>query len=162
MVRRLVDVGIIAMLLSPTAACDSGTSNRSYQEKRAEEQRIARQADTALLANITQAGAEFRRRLRERVAMQDGLLLVRESYSSSSSTLFGFPASSSPWLVACGLFGLTVTFGAGTSEQGGVVDVGLSRAMLNDEQCNKLVPFLGREVAGIIGSEPISLRMIDR
>jgi hypothetical protein len=125
------------------------------------EQRQARQADTALLADVTQAGAEFRRRLHERVALQDGILLIREIYTPKVSTLYGFPASS-PWSISCGFVGLNITFGAGTSEGGGVMDIDLSQANLNEEQCRKLVPLLAREVAAIIRSEPGSLRRIDR
>ena len=145
-------MGIITALLGTTAACDSKTSSGSYQEKQAEEQRIARQADAALAAaDIAQAAAEFKRRLRDRVVMQDGVLLVKEVFSPKASTVLGFPAPA-PWSITCGTVGLTVTFGAGTSEQGGIVDVDLSQAALNDEQCRQVIPSLARELIAVNGS----------
>lgn len=94
MVKRLAAVAVLASLLGTVVACDE---DKSYQtQNRAEERRAASKADRALLSDITQADAAFRRRLRERLTMRDGAVIVRESYSANIGTVLAFPVST-PW-----------------------------------------------------------------
>ena len=149
--QGLTEVAIIFCLLGTATACDSDNPYQTYQKKRTEENRAAMQADEALLANMTQADLEFKRRLRERVTTRDGVILVREIYTPKVATVYGFPAAT-PWSITCGVVGLSITFGAGTSEDGGIADLRISEATLNVDQCSQVVPSLAREVAANIGS----------
>jgi hypothetical protein len=149
--QGLIEVAIILGLLGAATACDSDQPYQTYQKKRTEEKRAAMQADEALLANMTQADMEFKRRLRERVTMRDGVILVREIYTPEVATVHGFPAATA-WSITCGVVGLSITFGAGTSEGGGIVDLRISEATLNVEQCGQFVPSLAREVAATTDS----------
>jgi hypothetical protein len=144
--RYVFDFGIIAALTCATSACDF---KKSAQDRRLEEERAAKQADLVLLNDIAQASAEFGRRLRRRVSTQDGMVLVSDI--PELATIHGFPANV-PWSISCSkYFGLSVTFGSGTSNADNVVDVQLSRASMSDEQCMNLVPDLGRQVIIIVG-----------
>jgi hypothetical protein len=109
------------------------------------------EADAAMLADISGAGEEFSRRLRDHVVRDGGVLLVSEELAPDLTSLYAFPASV-PWSITCSFLGLYVTFGQGTSEQVGIVDVTLSQAFLNDQQCRPLVLRVIREINAIAGS----------
>ena len=133
--RIIVAAGIIAAALSA----------RSDHYVQAQE--VAAHYDTLLLGDFSQATAEFGRRLRERVTAQDGMILVTDP---ELSVIDAFPASVA-WSLTCGrYFGLSLTFGSGTSEQGGITSVELSRTPLTQAQCRELVVKLGSEVAALL------------
>jgi hypothetical protein len=145
---RLVDLGLITAMGWAVAACDA---DKSGDKTRAQERGSAIEADAALLSDISGAGEEFSRRLRDHVVRDGGVLLVSEELAPKVTSLYAFPASV-PWSITCSFVGLYVTFGQGTSEQGGIVDVTLSQAILNDQQCRPLVLRLSREILAIAGS----------
>ena len=142
-VRTVGGVFAIAALIG---ACDSNKSDQRNTERK---QNSATQTDAALLSDLSNAESEFLRRLRARVAIQEGMLLVYEPWATGVSTLYGL-SPSTPWSISCGFFGLQVTFGAGSSEQGGVVEVELTRSHIGDEQCRRLIPRIGREISVIV------------
>jgi hypothetical protein len=114
----------------------------------AEAQATAVRSDTLLLGDISQAIAEFKRRLRSRVTVQDRMVLVSDI--PDLKEIEGFPTRVS-WSISCGLyFGLSVTFGSGTSHDGGIIDVELSNAPLTESQCREVVPALAKEIATLL------------
>jgi hypothetical protein len=157
---RRIGMAALVTLLTTTAACDDD-SYQSYKDKRAQEQQRVGQGDKALLSDLAEASLEFSRRLRQRLTIQDGVWLISETYSPQFSTLYAFPASS-PWSITCGPVGLNVTFGAGSSEGGGIMDVELSQASLNREQCKVLVPYLARDMTALTRFQPVSPRQTNR
>src|SRR5215471_3481710 len=128
-IRTLGGVFAIGALIG---ACDNKSDRRDVEGKQST-------TDAALLSDLSSAEAEFLRRLRARVAIQDGMLLLYEPLATGVSTLYGLPPST-PWSISCGFFGLQVTFGAGSSEQGGIVDVELTQSLVGAEQCRRLIP----------------------
>jgi len=141
--RRLGGVFAIAALIG---ACDSNTSDQRDSDSK---QSSATQSDTALLSDLSNAEAEFLRRLRARVTIQDGMLLIYDPLATGVSSMYGLPPST-PWSISCGFFGLQVTFGAGSAEQGGIIDVELTQSYVREEQCRRLIPRIGREISVIV------------
>jgi hypothetical protein len=104
--------------------------------------------DTALLGNITEAAVTFERRLQQRVTQQDGLILVEDI--PELATIEAFPLTI-PWSISCSrYFGLSVSFGSGTNDDSGIIEVALSKAPLTDAQCRQLLPILGKKIAAIL------------
>ena len=139
-IRKLGGVFAIGALIG---ACDSNNSDQQDVEKKQSAN------DAALLSDLSNAEAEFLRRLRARVAIQDGVLLIYDPWAAGASTLYGLPPST-PWSISCGFSGLQVTFGAGSTEQGGIVDVELTQSLVREEQCRRLIPRIGREISVIV------------
>jgi hypothetical protein len=103
--------------------------------------------DTALLGNIGEAAVAFEHRLLQRVTAEDGLILVSDM--PELATIEAFPATI-PWSIRCSrYFGLSVSFGAGTTDDSGIVEVLLSKASLTDVQCRQLLPILGKKIAAL-------------
>jgi len=138
--RTLGGVFAIGALIG---ACDSNKSDQRDVERKQST------TDAALLNDGFNAEAEFLRRLRARVAIQDGMLLIYEPLATGVSILYGLPPST-PWSISCGFFGLQVTFGAGSSEQGGIVEVELTQSLVREEQCRRLIPRIGHEISVIV------------
>jgi hypothetical protein len=139
-IRKLEGVVAIGAMIG---ACDSNNSDQQDVEKKQST------TDAALLSDVSTTEAEFLRRLHARVAIQDGVLLIYEPLATDVSTLYGLPPST-PWSISCGFFGLQVTFGAGSSEQGGIVDIELTQSLVREEQCRRLIPRIGREISAIV------------
>jgi hypothetical protein len=142
-IRKLGGIFAIAALIG---ACDSNKSDQRNTERK---QNSATQTDAALLSDLSNAESEFLRRLRARVAIQEGMLLVYEPWATGVSTLYGL-SPSTPWSISCGFFGLQVTFGAGSAEQDGMVGVELTQSLVREEQCRRLIPRLGHEISVIV------------
>jgi hypothetical protein len=139
-IRKLGGVFVIGAVIG---ACDSNNSDQQDVEKKQST------TDAAPLRDLSNAEAEFLGRLHARLAIQDGILLIYEPLATGVSTLYGLPPST-PWSISCGFSGLQVTFGAGSSEQGGVVDVELTQSLVREEQCRRLIPRIGREISVIV------------
>lgn len=104
--------------------------------------------DTALLGSIGEAAAAFEHRLRQRVEARDGVILVEDM--PELATIEAFPATI-PWSISCSrYFGLSVSFGAGTTHDSGIIEVALSEASLTDAQCRQLLPILGKKIAALL------------
>jgi len=117
-------------------------------DHRAEAQATAVHSDAVLLGDLSQAIAKFKRRLRSRITLQDGMVLVSDI--PDLKQIEGFPVSV-PWSISCGeYFGLSVTFGSGTSDEGGIIDLELSQASVTEAQCREIVPILGNEIAALL------------
>jgi hypothetical protein len=110
--------------------------------------------ETALMANPDQAGPELEQRLQAKVSAADGILFVSDPILRGVSVL---PATT-PWVMRCGLTGLSITFGSAVSGGEGNVenDVELSLSTGNIDQKNCYV--LGRRV----GKRLLSLLLHDQ
>jgi hypothetical protein len=104
--------------------------------------------DTALLSNISEAAVAFEHRLQQRVTAQDGLILVGDM--PELETVEAFPATI-PWSISCSrYFGLSVSFGSGTTDDSGIIEVALSKASLTEAQCRQLLPILGKKIVALL------------
>src|SRR6516225_7542807 len=130
------------LLLLSLAACGEG-QNESKAPKVDEE--------AALLKDIQRAMPELERRLRERMSVQDGLILVIDPEETSSSS-YVLPTNS-PWVISCG-FGLSVVFGTAVSGDGSGVDndvkIHLTQRLVTEDACSVLAPQLGRRVRDML------------
>ena len=105
--------------------------------------------DTALLVgNVSDATATFEQRLRQRVTAQGGVILVGDM--PELATIEAFPATV-PWSISCSrYFGLSVSFGSGTTDDIGIIEVPLSKASLTNEQCRQLLPILANKIVALL------------
>jgi hypothetical protein len=129
------------LLLLSLAACGEG-QNKSKAPKVDEE--------AALLKDIQRAMPELERRLRERMSVQDGLILVIDPEGLVTSYVL---PTNSPWVISCG-FGLSVVFGTAVSGDGSSVDndvkIHLTQSLVTQDACSVLAPQLGRRVRDML------------
>jgi len=107
--------------------------------------------DAALLRDEAKAGPELQRRLRDQVALKDGLLVIQDR-SATTPSVTVMPQSVM-WSVDCSESGLAVTFGSGSGETDNGVSLQLTAAAPNQEQCLALAPALGQTVVAILKGE---------
>jgi hypothetical protein len=107
--------------------------------------------EAVLLEDNQRAVPELERRLRERMSVQDGLILVRDPEEKFSS-FYVLPANS-PWVISCG-FGISVVFGTAVSGDGSSVDndvkIDLSSRTITQSTCAVLAPQLGKRLRDIL------------
>jgi len=106
------------------------------------------QTERAVWAEPAKAAAELDRRVRQRVAYRQGILVVVDP-DPRLPTVYALPAAT-PWLVACDVTGLTVGFGAGSQEAGTGVDLPITLAPLAEPQCRTLVPRAAAILAAVV------------
>jgi hypothetical protein len=110
--------------------------------------------EAVLMEDIQRAVPELDRRLRARVSVQDGLILVRDPEEKDSST-YVLPANS-PWVISCG-FGLSVVFGTAISGDASSVDnnikLELTQAFVTQDKCSILALHLGRRVHDMLRAD---------
>ena len=136
----------LEMLIVAAGALASLLFGRSDHD--AEAPQTAVHSDTVLLGDISRAPAEFSRRMRNRITVHNGMVLISDI--PELKEINGFPMSV-PWSISCGAyFGLSLTFGSGTSQEGGIIDVELSQAPLTESQCREIVPDLAKEIAALL------------
>jgi hypothetical protein len=93
--------------------------------------------------------------LRAAVSMRDGLIVIQSPLSLEMAIL---PAST-PWVVICGVFGISVHFGSAVAEHDSSVavadmlNVPLVFVTIPKETCAELGPALGKEIQTIIGEK---------
>ena len=140
MTRAALVAGLVIAAVATSDAAKPGHVNDVLQSLVA--------ADTALLGDISEAAVAFEHRLQQRVTAQDGLILVSDM--PELATVEAFPVTI-PWSISCSrYFGLSVSFGAGTTDDSGIVEVPLSKAPLTDAQCRQLLPILGKKIATLL------------
>ncbi len=104
--------------------------------------------DTALLGNISEAAVTFEQRLKQCVTAQDGLIFVDDL--PELANVEAFPTTIS-WSISCSrYFGLSVSFGSGTTDDSGIIEVALSKAAFTNAQCRQLLPILGKKIAALL------------
>jgi hypothetical protein len=137
---------VVGLVIAAVAASDAAKPDRISSSGYALQSLIAN--DTAMLGNISDAALAFEHRLQQRVIAQDGLILVDDI--PELATVEAFPTTIS-WSISCSrYFGLNVSFGGGTSDDSGIIEVALSKAAFTDAQCRQLLPILGRKIAAIL------------
>jgi hypothetical protein len=104
-------------------------------------------SDAALLQDEGAAAKAFQQRLRDLVAMRNGLFVIAES-SAGTASVTVFPATV-PWSVVCDDSGLSVTFGAGTGDTDNGIAVTLSSVPIPADKCLKLAPAVGETVLAL-------------
>ena len=141
MIRAALITGLV---IAAVAASDAAKPNRANGYAL----RSLVAEDAALLGNVNEAAVTFEHRLQQRVTAQDGLILVEDI--PELAMMEAFPATI-PWSISCGrYFGLSVSFGAGTTDDSGIIEVELSKAALSDAQCRQLLPILGKKIAALL------------
>jgi hypothetical protein len=99
--------------------------------------------------------AEVYRR-KQRVRVEDGLIMVRDPVLAEYYVL---PASS-PWVISCGITGLSLTFGSSVSGGGGESTVGndieleLEMASIKEGDCATIAPRLGKQLKALLQDSP--------
>jgi len=140
MTRAALVAGLVIAAVATSDAAKPGHVNDVLQSLVA--------ADTALLGDISEAAVAFEHRLQQRVTAQDGLILVSDM--PELATVEAFPTII-PWSISCSrYFGLSVSFGSGTTDDSGIIEVPLSKAPLTDAQCRQLLPILGKKIAALL------------
>jgi hypothetical protein len=140
MTRAALVAGLVIAAVATSDAAKPGHVNDVLQSLVA--------ADTALLGDVSEAAVAFEHRLQQRVTAQDGLILVSDM--PELATVEAFPATI-PWSISCSrYFGLSVSFGSGTTDDSGIIEVPLSKAPLTDAQCRQLLPILGKKIAALL------------
>jgi hypothetical protein len=127
-------------------ACDD-SPQRSNGDRAQDEASVADQ-DAALLKNLGNAGLELERRLQKGMSVDDGLVFVRDPLMGSIAS-YVLPTSS-PWVISCGVVGISVLFGTAVSGDGSSVgndvEIHLASTFVNQDQCAVLTPPLGRQL----------------
>jgi hypothetical protein len=119
-----------------------------------------RDEDAALLKDIGRAGPELERRLLQSLKVEDGLIFVRDPNPVLARVAsFVLPASS-PWVISCGISGISVTFGSAISGDGSSVsndvELFLARTIIEPDDCGVLGSRLGKRLKAVLQEPPRS------
>jgi hypothetical protein len=111
-----------------------------------------REKDDLLMKDIGVAGPELERRLSASIRVEDGLVTVKDPLLGSIQSHF-LPATT-PWVLSCGIGGISVAFGTSISGDGtsvgNDVEVRLGYAMFDEKACAVLGPRLGKQLRAIL------------
>jgi hypothetical protein len=135
---------IAIALCSLIAACGQAESpKKSKAEMMLDE-------DTALLKDPERAESELARRLLTRVQIKDGIVVVRNPVTSAIETYF-LPTNT-PWVLKCGMGGLSVVFGNSVSGEAASNDVNvyLSFGSADQETCAVIGPRLAGRLKSLL------------
>jgi hypothetical protein len=143
-----------------------GESPQAQREKSGKKIANELAADVALVKDVARAGPELENRLANSVTVRDGLMIViaRDPIASVGQvrSLFVLPATS-PWVIRCGVGGLSVTFGTSVSGEGfgeastigNDAEVFLSIVPIIDQDaCAVLAPRLGKRLKQMLEQAP--------
>jgi hypothetical protein len=149
---------LLGLCLLLTVGCDDDKTEKA--KKAATASHAQDEAEQQLIADPERAIPELKRRLRQSVKFQDGLVVVDSPFGMG--TLLGsvdslnqfFLRSSTPWALSCGM-GMTVTFGnlisGDASRVSNDVRVTLTLAMMIDKsRCTTLGSAVGKEILTIL------------
>jgi hypothetical protein len=128
-----------ALLLSH---CDDGADH--------EAERVAKQAraeELALMRDMSRAGVEIERRLRERIQANGYVVIIKER---GNRELHGI-SMTTPWTVDCGV-GLSVTFASAGDRDG--LEVAISdQTFFDGEDYKRLIPIVAAKLADILSGK---------
>jgi hypothetical protein len=110
-----------------------------------------RDKELGLMNNMTLAGPEIERRLRERIQSNGSTVVIKESIGDIFLSLRAMPAGVT-WTADCSSAGLSVSFGT-TGENGNGVVVTLSDAYLEEDTCKELIPLTAAKVTQLIAGK---------
>lgn len=125
------------------ANCDDGAEH--------EAERVAKQAsaeELALMRDMSRAGPEIERRLRERIQSNGYVVIVKER--GNLELLRGI-SMTTPWTVDCGI-GLSVTFASAGDPDGLEITIS-NQTFFDGEDCKKLIPIVAAKLADILSSK---------
>ena len=113
------------------------------ESRRDTAQRAELEAERILISDPARAVPALESRLRERVRVQGGLLVVTDS--SALAVTYAFPLNV-PWSVDCSILGLNANFGVGTAE----VSINLTSAAMDEKPCSDISLALGRVMEALL------------
>lgn len=119
---------------------------------------LQKEADGPLLQDIERAGVELERRLSERVRLRDGIVLVQEPPPLGNYYSYVL-SQNAPWVVTCGIGGLSVVLGNSVSavpSVGGVgndIELQLTFATIDQKDCAALGPRIGKRLKAMFRNE---------
>jgi hypothetical protein len=142
--RRLLCMkGNRLSILCVSALLFSGCSDSGKTSKAA----LARIEEERLVHEPLRAAPVLIRHLRDAVQVQDGVLIVEGDYDLHLLPL------KSPWVVNCGLLGMSVVFGnsvGGDESARNDITVILTQASVEKTHCHTLVPAVGNEIKTVL------------
>lgn len=124
---------------------------RDKAEKESERLADERRAELAAEERRLSDPAEMERLLRERILVQDGIIVIKNKWTHSVKAI----PTPTPWVVHCGILGVTVSFGADGDEFDGL-GVRLSEVRLSPDQCVSVSRSTARILRSMLG-EPSEL-----
>lgn len=149
---------LLGLCLVFIAGCDDSKSQKAKQEAAAAQARD--EAEHKLMIDPSRGIPELKRRLRESLKFQDGLVLVNSPFglgtlagTADALDRYILPAST-PWSLSCGM-GMTVSFGPAISGGDGSpvsndVQVALTLARIDKSQCASFGLAVGKEIQAIL------------
>jgi hypothetical protein len=127
----------IVLLFLSLGACDERRQDTSAVDP-----------DIELMKDTGTAGPELEKRLVDSISVQDGLIIVR-----APGDMYVLP-DNSPWVIACGSEGVSVTFGSSVSGDrsyvGNDVELDLTMTFIGQADCAALAPHLGRRLKALL------------
>ena len=121
------------------------------QRKREQERTEQRNKELALMTNMTLAGPEIERRLRERLQSDGEIVVIKDKPGEVFVSMRAMPAIVS-WTADCGLGGLNVSLGSAAENEKGI-EFELSDALLEERFCKELIPLTGVKVRQIVSGK---------
>lgn len=148
LLKRIAGFIMIRSCIAVVLCLALGACGQSAPSKKTAAQE-KREADALLFKDIATAEPELERRLMASIRVEDGLLLVRSTILGE--LLLNVLPTNSPWVISCGLTGLSVVLG--TSVKGEDTDdikLYLSFATIDKKDCDIIGPRLGRRLRTIL------------
>ncbi len=154
----------IILICAACFLCGCNDAERAQREQSQREQEAVerekhmakRDAEIALLSDLSTAIPALEGRIREWISVKDGLILVREPRGGNRSQWHVMPATV-PWVVTCQYGAVSVTLGRwveGDRENvSNTYERDLSHAPLSDEQCKALTLKTGERLRAILKGE---------
>ena len=96
------------------------------------------------MTNMTLAGPEIERRLRERLQSDGEIVVIKDKPGEVFLSMRAMPATVS-WTADCGLGGLNVSLNG--------IEFELSDALLEERVCKELIPLTGVKVKQILSGK---------
>jgi hypothetical protein len=133
------------------AACGQGEQPKSHENNLAQQKM---DEDTALLKDPVRAEPELERRLLASVRMENGIVVVSPITSAIETD---FLPTTTPWMLKCGLSGLSIVFSSSVSGDGSSTAdnaaVYLSFGSADQNTCAVLGPRLAGRLKSLLQSD---------